>query len=97
MDELARLVLEVFIEMGSESLDLHTLFEAGGNDPASRKRVLDVVMRDTGIWNHEAATFICSPARAEEPPVESSPGVSVRKPEECASQAEHPKGERDEK
>ena len=33
MDELARRVLKMFIEMGSESLDLHTLFEAGGNDP----------------------------------------------------------------
>lgn len=41
MDELTRRVLKLFIEMGKESLDLHTLFEAGGNDPASRQRVLD--------------------------------------------------------
>src|SRR5689334_24737244 len=49
MDELSRQVLKLFIAMGSESLDLHTLFE-GGNDPASRQRVLDVVTRlaDTG-------------------------------------------------
>ena len=43
MDELTRRVLALFIEMGKESLDLHTLFEAGGNDPPSRQRVLDVV------------------------------------------------------
>ena len=45
MDELTRRVLRLFIEMGSDSLDLHTLFEAGGNDPASRERVLDIVPR----------------------------------------------------
>jgi hypothetical protein len=45
MDELAIQVLKLFIAMGAESLDLHTLFEAGGNDPASRERVLDVVTR----------------------------------------------------
>ena len=59
MDELARRVLKVFIEMGSESLDLHTLFEAGGNDPASRKRVLDVVTRlvDTGHLESRGSDF----------------------------------------
>jgi len=30
MDELSRQVLKLFIAMGAESLDLHTLFEAGG-------------------------------------------------------------------
>ena len=45
MDELTRRVLRLFIEMGSDSLDLHTLFEAGGDDPASRERVLDIVAR----------------------------------------------------
>jgi hypothetical protein len=29
MDELSRQVLKLFIAMGAESLDLHTLFEAG--------------------------------------------------------------------
>ena len=45
--------------MGAESLDLHTLFEAGGNDPASRQRVLDVVTRltDTGYLEYGAADF----------------------------------------
>ena len=45
MDELSLQVLRLFIAMGTESLDLHTLFEAGGNDPATRERVLDVVTR----------------------------------------------------
>ena len=43
LEEPARRVLSVFLEMGSECLDLHTLFEAGGNDPSSRERVLDEV------------------------------------------------------
>jgi hypothetical protein len=43
LEEPARRVLSVFLEMGSESLDLHTLFEAGGNDPPSRERVLDAI------------------------------------------------------
>lgn len=43
MEELAQRVLALFGEMNSETLDLHTLFEAGGNDPASRERVFDIV------------------------------------------------------
>jgi hypothetical protein len=59
MDELARRVLGMFIEMGSESLDLHALFEAGGNDPEARKRVLDTVMRlvDTGHLESRGSDF----------------------------------------
>ena len=59
MDELARRVLKMFIEMGSESLDLHTLFEAGGNDPDSRKRVLDVIIGlvDTGHLESRGSDF----------------------------------------
>jgi hemerythrin-like domain-containing protein len=54
MDELARRVLHVFVEMGRESLDLHILFEAGGNDPASRNRVLDAVNRLVGTGDLES-------------------------------------------
>ena len=59
MDELARRVLRQFIEMGSESLDLHALFEAGGNDPASRQRVLDVVtsLVDSGHVESRGSDF----------------------------------------
>jgi len=50
---------KVFIEMGSELLDLHTLFEAGGNDPQSRERVLDVITRlvDTGHLEPRGSDF----------------------------------------
>jgi hemerythrin-like domain-containing protein len=59
MDELARQVLNVFVEMGREALDLHILFEAGGNDPASRNRVLDAVNRlvDTGHLESRSGDF----------------------------------------
>jgi hemerythrin-like domain-containing protein len=75
MDELARRVLKVFIEMGSESLDLHTLFEAGGNDPASRKQVLDVVMRliDTGHLESQGSDFYLLTRKGRSAAVESSP------------------------
>ena len=59
MDEMARRVLKVFVEMGRESLDLHVLFEAGGNDPTSRNRVLDAVNRlvDTGLLESRGSDF----------------------------------------
>ena len=59
MDELTHRVLELFAEMGADSLDLHTLFEAGGNDPASRQRVLDVVMHlvDAGYLEPQGGDF----------------------------------------
>ena len=59
MDELTRRLLKLFIEMGSESLDLHALFEAGGNDPESRKRVLDVVtgLVDSGLLESRGSDF----------------------------------------
>jgi hypothetical protein len=43
MDELARRILNIFIQMNSNNLDLHTLLEAGGNDPATREQVIEVV------------------------------------------------------
>ena len=59
MDELTRRLLKLLIEMGRESLDLHTLFEAGGNDPESRKRVLDVVtgLVDSGLLESRGSDF----------------------------------------
>ena len=38
-------VLAMFNEWGKEELDLHELFEAGGNDPAARTEVFDTVER----------------------------------------------------
>ena len=45
MDEPTSRVLRLFGEMNSDSLDLHTLMEAGGNDPKAREDVIDVVTR----------------------------------------------------
>ena len=35
----------MFDQLGKKSLDLHQLFEAGGNDPESRRQVLEIVER----------------------------------------------------
>lgn len=45
MDELTKRVLGSFGHWGKDSLDLHTLFEAGGNDPDARTTVFDIVER----------------------------------------------------
>jgi DNA-binding PadR family transcriptional regulator len=45
MDELDQSVLRMFGLLGKDALDLHELFEAGGNDPASRTAVFDAVER----------------------------------------------------
>ena len=45
MDELTDKVLGSFGHWEKDSLDLHTLFEAGGNDPDARTRVFDIVER----------------------------------------------------
>lgn len=48
MDELTRRVLGMFEEMGRDALDLHELFEAGGNDPDARREVVYAVERLVG-------------------------------------------------
>ena len=40
---LSSRVLEVFRELSRDRLDLHALFEAGGNEPAQRAEVLDAL------------------------------------------------------
>ena len=45
MDELTKEVLGSFAAWKKDTLDLHTLFEAGGNDPEARTRVFDIVER----------------------------------------------------
>jgi hypothetical protein len=67
MDELAHRVLRLFREMDSESLDLHTLFEAGGNDPTARQQVLDVIMRlvDTGYLESRSGDFYSLTAKSQ--------------------------------
>jgi hypothetical protein len=41
LDELTQRVLGMFAQLQKDVLDLHQLFEAGGNDPAARSAVLD--------------------------------------------------------
>lgn len=36
-------ILRLFVDMDKETLDLHVLFEAAGNDPAERREVLDAL------------------------------------------------------
>ena len=43
MEELTRRVLGMFEEVGRDVLDLHELFEAGGNDPEARRAVFYAV------------------------------------------------------
>jgi len=45
VDELTRKVLNSFAIWRKETLDLHELFEAGGNDPDARTAVFDIVER----------------------------------------------------
>ena len=45
MDVLAGKLLAMFGSFNKETLDLHELFEAGGNDPDARTAVLDTVER----------------------------------------------------
>lgn len=45
MDELTKKVLKSFAVWGKDTLDLHELFEAGGNDPDARTAVFDIVER----------------------------------------------------
>ncbi len=45
MDALTQKVLGMFEHWGKETLDLHELFEAGGNDAEARIAVFDTVER----------------------------------------------------
>lgn len=45
MDDTTQRVLRMFKRFDKESLDLHELFEAGGNDPEGRKEILYAVER----------------------------------------------------
>ena len=59
MDNLRKRVLKLFDQMKSDTLDLHTLFEAAGNDPQAREKVIDIVaqlVRD-GILEERGSDF----------------------------------------
>jgi hypothetical protein len=59
VDELTRQVLRSFAVWRKESLDLHELFEAGGNDPEARTAVFDIVERlvNEGLLKEEGNDF----------------------------------------
>lgn len=59
MDELTRRVLTSFAVWRKETLDLHELFEAGGNDPEARTAVFDIVERlvEEGLLKEEGNDF----------------------------------------
>lgn len=59
MKEIRNRVLKSFEHWGKESLDLHTLFEAGENDPAARTAVFDVVEQlvKDGLLQEEGNDF----------------------------------------
>jgi len=45
VNDIDKRVLRSFEHWGKETLDLHTLFEAGENDPEARTAVFDAVER----------------------------------------------------
>jgi len=58
-EELTKKVLRSFAVLRKDALDLHELFEAGGNDPQARTAVFDIVERlvEEGILQEEGNDF----------------------------------------
>lgn len=59
MNEIEKRVLLSFGHWNKETLDLHTLFEAGENDPEARTAVFDAVERlvKVGLLQEEGNDF----------------------------------------
>jgi hypothetical protein len=59
VDKLTIQVLQSFEHWNKGQLDLHTLFEAGGNDPEERTRVFDIVEQlvKDGLLREEGNDF----------------------------------------
>lgn len=59
MDEFGKRVLGMFGRMKKETLDLHELFEAGGNDPSERREVFYAVERlvEEGLLEERGQDF----------------------------------------
>jgi DNA-binding transcriptional regulator PaaX len=59
VDELTKRVLQSFALWKKETLDLHELFEAGGNEPEARTAVFDIVERlvGEGLLSEEGNDF----------------------------------------
>ena len=68
MDEMTRQVFSLFNRFDKESLDLHELFEAGGNDPEERKQALFTVERmvEDGLLEERGNDFYALTERGRE-------------------------------
>jgi hypothetical protein len=73
MDETKRRVLEMFEQMGKDVLDLHELFEAGGNDADARREVFDAVERlvEEGLLEERGNDFYALTAEGKRAAVAS--------------------------
>ncbi len=68
MNEIEKRVLRSFEHWKQEKLDLHTLFEAGENDPDARTAVFDAVERfvEDGLLQEEGNDFYSLTAKGRE-------------------------------
>jgi hypothetical protein len=68
MDEMTRQILIQFRRFNKDSLDLHELFEAGGNDPEGRKEVFFTVERlvEEGLLEERGNDFYALTGRGRE-------------------------------
>ena len=77
MDEMTPRVLRMFEELGKAELDLHELFEAGGNDPEARRAVFYAVesLVERGLLEERGNDFyaLTDAGRAEAAKVSGGP------------------------
>lgn len=68
MDGLTLRVLSMFEEMGKPELDLHELFEAGGNDPGARRAVFYAIegLVERGLLEERGNDFYALTAAGRE-------------------------------
>ena len=67
MNPLSLRLLRVFSELGKERLDLHTLHESAGSDPAQRRLVLDTIdeLKREGMLDERSGDFYALTAKAK--------------------------------
>ena len=67
MDQLTKRVLGSFAHWQQDTLDLHTLFEAGGNDADERTRVFDIVEKlvESGLLEEKGNDFYSLTAKGQ--------------------------------
>jgi hypothetical protein len=68
VDHLTRRILSMFDELQQQTLDLHVLFEAGGNEPKAREAVFDTVERlvREGLLDEKGNDFYSLSPRGKE-------------------------------